>query len=61
MKTITLNAAQAAYDNQIPPDDSEYEKKKEQFLIVKEWYLENVTDSYEEAAQLAAKELGFEI
>ena len=61
MKTTTLSAAQAAYDNQSPPDDAEYEKKKEQFLIVREWYLENVTHSYKKAGDLAAKELGYEI
>ena len=61
MKTTTLSAAQAAYDNQSPPDDAEHEKKKERFLYCKEWHLENSTDSYEEAGELAAKELGFEI
>lgn len=61
MKTTTLNAAQAAYDNSAPPDDAEYEKKREEFLIRKEWYRENVTDSDEDAGDLAAKELGFDI
>jgi len=35
MKTTTINSAQAAYDNQSPPDDAEYEKKMEEFLRTK--------------------------
>jgi len=38
MKTTTLNSEQALYDAQTPPDDAEYERKKEEFLQQKEAY-----------------------
>ena len=43
MKT-TINSAQALYDAQTPPDDSEYEKEKEVFLQAKEKYIKAIKE-----------------
>ena len=45
MKKVSINTAQERYDNMTPPDDSEYEKKKEAFLICKDLHLKQMIGS----------------
>jgi len=45
MKKVSINTAQERYDNMTPPDDSEYEKRKEVFLICKDLHLKQMIGS----------------